>query len=79
MASDGTHCCKADAINWVGMVYRAAKEQFKYIFTVSSKNNKKEVKTSWSNYIIWKENMATILKTYVQKKEQIEHVPHLKT
>lgn len=57
----------------------AAKELFKYIFTVSRKNNKREVETSWSNYIIWKENMAGIFKTYVQKEEQIEHIPHLKT
>lgn len=61
------------------MIYMAAKELFKYIFAVSSKNNKREVKTSWSNHVIWKENMAGIFKTYMQKEEQIEHIPHLKT
>lgn len=61
------------------MIYMAAKELFKYIFTVSSKNNKREVKTSWSNYVIWKETVAGIFKTYVQKEEQIEHIPYLKT
>lgn len=61
------------------MIYMAAKELFKYIFTVSSKNNKREVKASWSNYVIWKENMAGIIKTYVQNEEQIEHILHLKT
>lgn len=50
----------------------AAKELFKCIFTVSSKNDKREVKTSWSNYVIWKENVAGILKTYMQEEEQIE-------
>lgn len=61
------------------MIYMAAKELFKYIFTVSSKNNKREVKTSWSNYVIWKANIAGIFKTYMQKEEQIEPIPYLKT
>lgn len=61
------------------MIYMSAKELFKYIFTVSSKNNKRKVKTSWSNYVIWKENIAGIFKTYVQREEQIEHTLYLKT
>lgn len=78
LANDGTQSCEADAINWVSMIYMSAKELFKYIFTVSSKN-KREVKTSWSNYVIWKENIAGIFKTYMEREEQIEHTPYLKT
>lgn len=60
-------------------MYMSAKELFKYIFTISSKNNKREVKTSWSNYVIWKENITGIFETYMQREEQIEHTPYLKT